>query len=1242
MKKLLVFSLLIFLYQNNIQAQVPAMQPAPEQLPQRKPLLLQTMVTHKGKPNAIIVTPNIPQFKKLASQVQLAVKAATGATLEIITSEKIVNKRGEFAAGDPQKNLIVLGNLETNGLIAHLYFRAYCSVDANYPGTGGYVVQTVSDPWGNGANAIILGGSDATGIAKAVTHFCANLPKGSTLNIPRKLRAQVGKNYKAADLTDAEIADILVKSTADFKNGKHNGLFVPIVKAGINYKLTGKEGQAKLFRDLLFLEYDLRYKFPNDFDSPWGGGADMQFAPLMGALDNVEESPSLSDADRHKIMDILMEYIHFYEHYAYMSAFKTPIIRHNHHTFPGQGFSAAGRYFGKYYPGFADAAKWQKMGDDCFKVQEQSWKSQENSSAYVGLAMSHMIYYTTTRPDFSWYNSGRANIAGDLAIMTMDNLGSQCAFGDMEGYNPTSHHTLWNSLVTIERNGRYAWAIHKARGVIKKTLDEIDSMQVHVAPIVPTDLLGTKYMQVDSLFFVSLNGTGKTAGKVPREETFDKISFRSTFDPMGQYLAIEGINTGYHSHKDGNSVLRLSDHGRIWLADGDYIKSSAKYHNTLLIFKEGEATPMPLFIKRDIIADLPNVGMTRTTMLDYGGTDWTRNIIWDKERAFVFIDEVKANSTASYSIRTLWHTLGKPSFNGNMFNLTQQGQSFAIQNLDGSQLRNFRDEETGKNWQLYKFADPVINSLQQIRTTTLRSGDKLYVMNVMSADAEGKTPIAAVRVSESSLLLGSGATQALIGVGNIKLKGLEANTSLYRISRERIALAGVTELSLNDKKVFKSDGPVSVELTTTGLTFSAEKATKLTFYGVKGSLLLDNKLVKPGKGNGEYTISLPAGHHSISGIAIPKGFAIAFPKAAPVKSDVTINLGIGQLIEKAQFAPDKLTGTRPFAAGTEGMCAAGNNGVLYALTNDAKVRWKYTVGGIISAVWTGKLAKDAPERIVAGNIDGRVVVLDQTGKLLWEQQIPFYRNARAPVYFAAANLNGDGNKALVAGVNNWYTYTFDISGKLVWKFLVTHPSSTGAVADIDGDGKDEVLTGTVYYSWNAVTPDGKAKWAIRGGPYANAIAAADLTGDGKKTSFFAGGDGYLYVVEADGKRPWTYSTGDGATAIGFMDVDGDGKKEILLTSLSNNLVALKPDGKPLWRRDLGEPILAMVQTDVNGDGKPEIVIGTIDGHVIALDNNGQPMAHWATSGSVDKLTVLANGQIAAATSTGRVVILGMK
>ncbi|HEY0770408.1 MAG TPA: PQQ-binding-like beta-propeller repeat protein, partial [Sphingobacteriaceae bacterium] len=679
-------------------------------------------------------------------------------------------------------------------------------------------------------------------------------------------------------------------------------------------------------------------------------------------------------------------------------------------------------------------------------------------------------------------------------------------------------------------------------------------------------------------------------------------------------------------HRDGNSILRLTDRGRIWLADADYIKSSAKFHNTLLIFRDGETSGMPPFIRRDLVSDLPHIGMSRTTTTNYAGTDWTRNIIWDKERAFIIIDEVKANSAESYSISAQWHTLGKPLLNNNTFSVSQSGEQFTIQNLNGSRLRTFTDAEMGKNWIGYKYADPVITTLQQTAKRDMRKGDKMYIINVLSANAEGKNAIKAIRANDSMLVVGTGKDRALIGVGGAKIDGLETDAKLYWLTPSRLALGGAKKLIIRNKIIFQSADSVSAEIEAGKVVFIAEKLTRVTIPASGKQLILDAAPVRAIKGKHPLTIDIPVGRHVITGIDLASEFAFGFPTDAPVEPARPITGTLQKLKEIAEFNPDNATIARPIAGDSHGLYVAGNDGIVYALTTDAKTRWKYTLGGDIRAIWTGKLTNDAPSRIVAGNAAGKIVVLDQNGKLIWQQQLPLYRSVSAVVYFTSADLSGDGNRSLIVGSDNWHHYAYDTAGSLLWEFLSIHPSSSGAAIDLDGDGKQEVIAGTQYYSWNAITPGGKQKWVInRVGPGANAVATADLSEMTKPFVYIAGADGNIYAVDADGKRPWTFNTGDGATCLELMDVDGDGKKEILTGTLNSNLFAIKADGSRLWRRDVDEPILTMVQTDLDGDGSMEIVIGTDDGHIKALTGNGKPFAEWVTSGSVNKLITLSNG-----------------
>lgn len=1154
--------------------------------PERKPLVLETVLVDRGRPHATIVAPDSPEYQKLAEKVQSAV------ALPIRPDSEFASINGE-PRSVPDTNVILLGNQQSNGLVTHLCFKGYCMVDTMYPGPpeAGYIIRTIHDPWGNGSNVILLTGSDLKGISRAVERFCAILSSSTinhqplTISIPRTFEAQFSKEVLkavpqlAVDPSDADIGKQLKDAETAFHNGVQGGLFNPIVYAGNFYSQSGKEGYAKLFRELLFLADDLHHEGQGSFGGPWGAAADFLFSPLITAWDNVEESPSLSAADRQRINSIILDYISYWEQHGYVRGIEKPALRTNHWTFEGQGWLSAGQYFSKYYD-IPDGRRWLQMADWCFGLQMKSFKPQEDCSGYQWITERHMCRYATTRPDYSWFKSGKARIAGDLAIMCTDNLGYQASFGDVGGFAPSSEMAVLSYLLNVERDGRYSWAIKKGREV--RPVSGLSGLAVDVPPVEPVDLLGVKCLPTDPLFYDPFTGSGKT----PKDRAFEKITFRTSFDPGRPYLLLDGINGCYHGHWDGNSILRFTDRGRIWLADCDYIKSLPKFHNTMLVFKDGQASLPPVFCENELVADLKHIGLTRTTTHDYAGADWRRNIFWDKNRTFVIIDEVQAQATDDYSFRCQWHTLGTPDLSRNLFRVTQKGPSFSIRNLDGARLRCSDDPVIGRNWKGDKFAEPVVHSLQQTRTQKLPAGGKVYFLNVLTTEGKGEVPIQAERVSDTAILLRS---NELVGVRSNSEEialGIETDALMYWLSRKRIALGGATYLKIGGKKLWQSDLPASVE------------------------------------------------------ISIPGDFKVILPKAKPVgPTSLTRPTSPTGLTSLAEFSKPRLITT---ASDGDSTYVGSADGKVYALDADLKPLWTFSrlwtgsrqrrgdAGSEVRAVWAGKLDKDSPPRIAVGTANAMVFLLDQAGNMLWKREMPFFKVPGAVTCFTSADLAGDGNRALIVGAENWHYHAFDAKGNQLWAFEILHAATAATAIDLDGDRRQEVIAGTEYYAWNAIKPDGSQLWSYRPvGPHANCVMAD------KSGVYFGGADAYIHALDASGKRRWLHSCGDEVTSLALADLNADGNSEIVAGSLSFYINALKTDGTLLWRRDLGEPILTLVTAD------SKIFAGTEDGHVFALDSEGKTLAIWTAPGPIRKLLPMPNSRLSIL-SDGGISLLGLQ
>ena len=70
-----------------------------------------------------------------------------------------------------EKHVIAFGNLANNRAIQRLYSARCCFVDTFFPGANGYLVKSISDPFGYARNCIVAGASTDAGLEAALNAF---------------------------------------------------------------------------------------------------------------------------------------------------------------------------------------------------------------------------------------------------------------------------------------------------------------------------------------------------------------------------------------------------------------------------------------------------------------------------------------------------------------------------------------------------------------------------------------------------------------------------------------------------------------------------------------------------------------------------------------------------------------------------------------------------------------------------------------------------------------------------------------------------------------------------------------------------------------------------------------------------------------------------------------------------------------------------------------------------------------
>ena len=289
--------------------------------------------------SAVIASPDRPEYRDIAQRLAKKLAEAIKHQPRVAVGSM---KPGEFAGGP----VIVLGNLMDSELARSLYLQAYDFTDYAWPGAGGFVLRTIRDPFGTGAHVVMVGGSDAGGVAEAADR----LAQIARQRGPRLGYANEVKLGRWALDVKQFTQDLLTGDDAFWQRSSGTGSWdyqSKIAKAAIGYLRTGKESYLPVFRRELrgFFDHDVRnpnpeapqmvHGFMNTLIIPW---------------DLVRDHPRFTSEER----------LQFDEDFLYVfrssegprriaSAAKRRVVRDNHGTRTGLDALFGGRYFLRRY-----------------------------------------------------------------------------------------------------------------------------------------------------------------------------------------------------------------------------------------------------------------------------------------------------------------------------------------------------------------------------------------------------------------------------------------------------------------------------------------------------------------------------------------------------------------------------------------------------------------------------------------------------------------------------------------------------------------------------------------------------------------------------------------------------------------------------------------------------------------------------------------------------------------------------
>ncbi len=348
--------------------------------------------------------------------------------------------------------------------------------------------------------------------------------------------------------------------------------------------------------------------------------------------------------------------------------------------------------------------------------------------------------------------------------------------------------------------------------------------------------------------------------------------------------------------------------------------------------------------------------------------------------------------------------------------------------------------------------------------------------------------------------------------------------------------------------------------------------------------------------------------------------------------------------------------------------------ILNAKSGKIGEKWKYDVGSSMSSgPVVADIDGDGAFEIVTGTNDGKLIALDQSGKLKWSYSVTEKIDDLELMFLDNATINGIGNTPhtsdifgngktnILFGTELGYVYLLDFGGKLIWKFKTEGAIRGGVICNNFGETEKKIIFGSIDKHVYCLTKDGKLLWKfnvdseIEGSPTIvnnqiligtnsgelvclskdgefvwrfktgakiTAQPICDLLGNDKMRIIVGSTDNYLYCLDFLGNLVWKFKTGGAIYGkVVVDDLNKNGISEIVFGSCDNFLYCLNHEGKKLWSFETDFWVVSTpIIFDIDNDGKKEIIVGSYDHNIYVLDSQGSYLMDYAPgiSGTVSQ------------------------
>ena len=1212
----------------------------PQAITQLKTLYRETALIQQGRLRVRIIRPDNEAYIEPAQAVAAALRAM---------AESVAAKPSGIMPGDPwpaiktdkdyrtsdrNYHLICLGQMNNNRLAFELYVRHLIAADDWYPGPDGHVMRTVSDPFGKSSNVIFLGGSDSAGVKKAVARFTATLEALAADPAFRKNPAVpylMDIQFRGKDKMSAFLPKVRDEFKKTFVDQPSLPYFIETRMNDLarNWYLTGHDAYAEALADGIRRWMKEYYKWtpPRQITTP------KYLIPYMLLdWDMVEEHPAFDNALRLEYTNLLYDYVSRMSVHSRISQLKPGVLAGTGHHNVTLTVSYGGKYFTTYYPK-ADLTRINqglKSVRTGLNTIKNTYGFFDENGGYTQFYPTVTMHNSLFMNDLHYFSSGHAKDWLYQSLIYTSNLKWRYCGKDPQ-YGPGEWY---------DRNGHWIWLQNQLTNRTdygpRVTKDQVEftawSYLPKIEPVRPDNWLnGIQWLPVHQTTFKYMKRKGKQIN-VPRAKTFHLISLRQTYDRMAEFLRMDGINDGLENGGDGNALNTYTDKGQGWLIYGKWGSHSPKYHNRMIILKNGlMAEKEPALCALEAVADLPDSGLVQSVLYDLNSTDWARNILWRKGKWFVICDTVRAREPGDFSLLCRWRSYIQGTLHGPRYTKTKRGVSCDI--VGDGYAQTFPS-----------MVDITYPYFTQALHGQLKQGDAQTFFTLFQTRPEKTHPLRMERVARNVTLVRDPDGPVLIGAlmpqkttltestlsvaDRFQLKGvndcsLALSARMFLLSEQSFAATDFTgwnkTIGGQTDNLMQSDQPIHLEINWENGSISALAKQACTLqireesFPIKGlGINQPSRDLKPQT----FTLSQAtrvrlrqAANECVAAIAqVP---ALKPPPAADKRApdlakpllqwnpQTAPNINPRHFGEALCVAPADLNGD-----GVPEACIGYSRGAVAAVDASGKLLWSFLAKSQVNDLHVGDINQDGRIEILAASDDFNLYCLDASGKEQWRfntQNIPLSHQIPA-IYGAGRTVSSEGEVLCVR------------------------------VADLDNDGANEIIVGTktfkhgnlrVFGTIFCLDPTGKLKWhTYQSGGCVISMDIKDINGNGKKEIALGTGGRtygtYMHLLDSQGALLRSYAGHYGEKYVALARLRKTGPFRLVRMEMRNGDLASyatekkdDPPGyvKPLWTYPCGGltsagPAIA----DLKGDGNMEIIVASSSGNLYVIGETAEGTA----------------------------------